>query len=193
MKRILLGSSLILLVACSHNPNRAEKIDTKMQKDQSVTGDEKVGVKDGNLVVQKKVLMAEELRKLQYDVYEMEDHVYGNRKYGSKGLYGVLRDCRAELSDKKNGGDGHLIWTEPMDRVTDKEDEFKIGIDENDKIVAVTEEFLKDRIDRFSNYKQILEKRQDEFDEKIQICKTELKSRKFDTEQKSKGDTAQGE
>jgi hypothetical protein len=78
------------------------------------------------MVVQKKVMMNEELRKIQYEVYELEDRVYGNRKYGSLGLYGVLRDCRLQISDTKNGGDGKLKWTEPIDRVTDKEEEFKI-------------------------------------------------------------------
>ena len=172
--------TLVLISACSHNPHKAEKIDTKMEKDAVVTGDEKVGVKDGNLVVQRKVMMNEELRKLQYDVYELEDKVYGSRKFGSKGIWGVLRDCRSQLSDKKNGGDGKLIWTEPADRVTEKEEEYKIGIDEKEKVVAVSEEFLKDRIERFRGYKNVLSKREDDLDQKLQICQAELKSRKAD-------------
>jgi hypothetical protein len=174
---------LVVLGACSSNPHKAEKIDTQMEKDAVVSGDEKLGVKDGNLVVQRKVLMNEELRKLQYEVYEQEDKVYGNRKYGSKGIWGVLRDCRGQLADKKNGGDGKLIWTEPADRVTEKEDEYKIGIDEKDKIVAVSEEFLKDRIARFRGYKAVLQKREDDLDEKLRICQAELRSRKADAGQ----------
>jgi hypothetical protein len=169
-----------VLAGCSHNPNKAEKIDTKIEKDAKISGDESVGVKDGNLVVQKKVQMNEELRRLQNEVYELEDNVYGNRKYGSKGLYGVLKDCRGDLSDKKNGGTGKLQWTEPVDRVTDKEDEWKIGIDEKEKIVGVSEEFLKDRIERFRGYKTVLMKRQDEYEDKVQICKAELKARRHD-------------
>jgi hypothetical protein len=53
-----------------------------------------------------------------------------------------------------------------MDRVTDKEDEFDIGYDKRDKIIGVSEEFLKDRIDRFKNYRRVLHKRQDEYEEK---------------------------
>lgn len=172
--------AMALMSACSSNPHKAEKIETKMEKDSVVTGDEKVGIKNGNLVVQRKVMMNEELRKLQYEVYETEDKVYGNRKFGSKGIWGVLRDCRAQLSDKKNGGDGKLIWTEPADRVTEKEDEYKIGIDEKEKIVAVSEEFLKDRIERFRGYKNVLQKREDDLEQKLQICQAELKSRKSD-------------
>ena len=167
----------MLLTACASNPNKAKEIETKMEKSAQISGDTALGVKDGNMVVQKKVLMNEELRRLQYEVYELEDRVYGNRKYGSLGLYGVLRDCRMQLSDPKNGGDGKLKWTEPIDRVTDKEEEFKVGIDEESKLVGVTEEFLLDRISRFKGYKGILQKREDEYEEKVAICKADLKSK----------------
>lgn len=174
---VLLLSIEMLFTACTSNPNKAKDIETTMENSSQVTGDTSLGVKDGMMVVQKKVQMNEELRKIQYEVYELEDRVYGNRKYGSLGLYGVLRDCRLQLSDTKNGGDGKLKWTEPMDRVTDKEDEFKIGIDEEKKLVGVSEEFLADRIKRFKGYKSVLDKREDEYEEKVAICKAELKSK----------------
>jgi hypothetical protein len=169
------GLSLVILIStfifgCSHNPNKAEKIDTQVDNADQVSGDTQVGVKNGNMVVQKKVVMAEELRRLQYEVYEMEDRVYGNRKYGSLGLYGVLRDCKSQLSDPKNGGDGKLKWTEPMDRVTDKEDEFKIGLDDKKKLIGVSEEFLSDRIARFKGYQTLLNHRQDEYEELNVTC-----------------------
>lgn len=177
--------SFLWLAACAHNPNKAEKIDTSMSKSDQVSGDEKVGVKDGNMVVQKKVQMNEELRRLQYEVYELEDRVYGNRKYGSKGLYGALKDCRAESTSVKYGGDGKLVWTEPIDRVTDKEDEFNIGVDEHDKLVGVSEEFLKDRLARFNQYRTTLLKRQDEYEEKLEICDADLKAKKAALSEKS--------
>jgi hypothetical protein len=181
--RYLIGLVLVGgLAACAHDPHKAEKIDTKLTKDQAVSGSTAVGVHNGNAVVQTKVAMSEELRRLQYEVYELEDHVYGNRKYGSLGLYGNLRDCRLQLSDKKNGGTGKLIWTEPMDRITDKEEEFKIGVDENEKLVGVSEEFLSDRIARFRGYKTVLMKREDDFDDKLAICRAELRSRQFDAD-----------
>jgi hypothetical protein len=176
----IMVSAFMILAACSHNPSKAEKIETEIDKKESVSGDTAVGVKDGNMIVQKKVMMSEEVRRLQNDVYSLEDRVYGNRTYGSQGLYGVLRDCRMQVADKANGGDGKLVWTEPIDRVTDKEDEFKLGIDEKEKIVGISEEFLKDRIVRFRNYRNVLEKRQDEYEEKLAVCHTELKSKKFD-------------
>ncbi len=170
--------SLLTAIGCKSNPHKAEKIDTEMEKKAHVTGDETLGVKDGNMVVQKKVAMNEELRKLQYEVFELEDRVYGNRKYGSKGLYGALKACREEAVSKKYGGNGKLMWTEPADRVTDKETEFNIGLDEKEKIVGVSEEFLKDRIARFMKYRQTLQKRQDEYEEKLEICDADLKAKK---------------
>jgi hypothetical protein len=172
---------LLFLVAgagCATNPNKAQKVDSKMAGGQTVSEGEQVGVKNGNLVVQKKVAMNEELRKLQYEVYEMEDRVYGNRKFGSKGLYGALKSCREELVSKKWGGNGKLMWTEAADRVTEKEPDFNIGVDEQEKIVGISEEFLKDRISRFMKYRQTLTKRQDEYEEKLEICDADLKAKK---------------
>lgn len=176
-----LSAFLIMgLGACSSNPHKAEKIDTVIENKDHVTGDQNVGVKEGNMIVQTKVNMAEELRKLQIDVYSLEDRVYGNRKYGSSGLHGVLKKCRMDLADKKNGGDGKLMFTEPIDRVTEKDEEFKLGLDDKNKLVGVSEEFLKDRIQRFKGYRDLLEKRQDEYEEKVAICQTDLKARKAD-------------
>jgi len=182
---VLLGAAaLVFGAACAHNPNKAENITTQMDRSEHVSGDTTVGVKDGNMVVQRKVAMNEELRKLQNDVYSLEDRVYCNREYHSQGLYGALKSCRMKLTSKEMGGDGKLMWTEPMDRITDKEEQFNIGIDEHDKLVAVNEEFLKDRIARFQGYKQVLQKREDEYQEKLEVCDTDLAARKYDVKKK---------
>ena len=177
------AAAVLMITGCAHNPNKAEKIDTKLAKDDSTVAGETVGVnKEGNMVVQRKVLMSEELRRLQNEVFELEDHVYGNEKYGSKGLYGVLKQCRIDLSDKRNGGDGKLMWTEPLERVTDKEDVLKLGVDEKEKLVGISEEYLKDRIERFRGYKQVLLKREEEYQDKVEICQAELRSRRSDSD-----------
>lgn len=182
---ILIGALTLILISCS-SAHKAEKIETQMDKKQDVGAQEELGLKNGEMVVQKKVMMGEELRRLQTEVYETEDKIYGNRKYGSQGMYGTLKECRKDLADKKNGGDGKLKWTEPMDRITDKETEFKIGLDEKDQLVGVSEEFLKDRIERFKKYKLVLQGREDELTEKLDICQTDLRSQKADLEKKEK-------
>lgn len=178
MKIALLLLGFLTVVACSTNPHKAKKLDTEMEHKEKMTNEQSIGVKDGNMIYQKKVSMNEDLRRLQNDVYSLEDRVYGNRKYGSYGLYGVLKSCRKSLVDPKHGGNGKLIWTEPVDRVTDKEDDFEIGLDEKDKIIGVSEEFLKDRIVRFKKYKRVLQKREDEYVEKVEICESKLNNQK---------------
>lgn len=171
----------LFIFGCS-SKHKAKEIDTTIENAQQMNSDTALGVKDGDMVVQRKVQMNEELRRIQYEVYEMEDKVYGSRKFGSLGLYGVLKNCRSELADPRNGGEGKLMWTEPLERVTDKEEDFKIGLDENKKLIGVSEEFLKDRLDRFKGYKSTLMKRQDEYDEKVAVCRAELNGRKAKAE-----------
>lgn len=177
-KMAINGLMVLLATACSHNPNKAENIDTALKNEQKLTAEESIGVKNGDMIVQKKVAMNDELRRLQYEVYELEDRIYGNKKYGSKGLYGALKDCRVEANSKKYGGNGKLSFIEPIDRVTEKEDEWNIGIDEQDKLVGVTEEFLKDRLARFQKYRQIYLQRQDGYEEKLEICDADLKAKR---------------
>ena len=168
-----------ILCYCASNPHKAKEIDASLEKQNDLTDEQAIGVKDGNVVYQKKVNMAEELRRLQISVYSIEDRVYGNRKYGSSGLYGVLKKCRAEVVSPENGGDGKLLWTEPIDRVTDKEEDFDIGYNKKDKIIGVSQEFLKDRIGRFKEYRRVLQKREDEYKDKVDICEAKLKTMKY--------------
>src|SRR5690606_7625825 len=48
---------IALIVGCRGNPHKAEKIETEIENVDVVSGDTSVGVKDGNMVVQKKVQM----------------------------------------------------------------------------------------------------------------------------------------
>jgi hypothetical protein len=182
MKNLIVICIALGLGACASNPNKAENISTNMRHDEVVSGDLHIGIKNGDLVAQRKVVIAEDLRDLQIAVYEMEDHVYGNEKYGNRGIYGVLKDCRKDLSNKANGGDGHLTFIEPIDRVAEQDNELNIGLDERDKLIGVTEEYLKDRISRFRGYKKLLSKRQDDLQQKLDVCDAELKSRQYDVQ-----------
>ncbi len=49
---------------------------------------------------------------------------------------------------------------------------------------------LKARIERFRGYKTVLQKRQDEYEDKVSICKTELAARKFDVDRYKKAASA---
>lgn len=173
--------SLALLVAslgaCRSNPNKAEKLDTTLAQTDLVSGAEQVGVHRGEMVVQDQVRASERLRDLQNDVYALEDQVYGTRKLGSEGLYGQLRGCKRKLASKAYGGDGTLAWSEPLDRLTDKEEEVKLGLGARDELVGLSREYLRDRLTRFAGYKLILQKRADDFGARIEACRAELKDR----------------
>ena len=176
----------LILVACKSNPHKAEDLKTSLDQTATVSGTQNVGLKNGEMVVLTKIQMAEKLRDLQNTVYSLEDRVYGTRKLGSLGLYGELKTCKRKLASKQYGGAGVMSWTEPLDRVTDKEDDLKVGLDEKKNLVGVSEEYLHDRLQRFSGYKTILQKRADEFEEKIEACNAEAMAKKVDTSASSK-------
>jgi hypothetical protein len=170
--------SLILLglafVACS-SAHKAKDIDTKVDLTAPVNNNAVIGVKDGDMVYQRKVMMNEQLRALELEVYNLEAKVYGGPRYlDNRGLYGVLKDCRAEASEAKNGGDGKLLWTEKREYLTADDDFAKIGIEDKKKIVGVSEEFLRDRLERFQGYKNVLYNRQEEYETKIKVCELDL-------------------
>ena len=158
-----------ILAACSHNPNKAEKINTEITSKGTVDG-ETVGIKDGSMIVQKKELLSEQLRELQNSAYALQYEVYGN-PYGSPGLYGALRDCKMKLSSHT---DGKLQWTEAPEEIVQEMDVSKMGLDETQNLVGVSEEFLKDRVTRFQGYKKVLEKREYEYKQKNDMCQLEL-------------------
>lgn len=175
MNRLILFT--LFLTACSSNPHKAEKIDTKVDLSQMVATDQVIGVKDGNMIVQKKVMMGEELRRLQNEAYELEAKVYGGPRYlDNEGLWGAVRKCYIEAADSRNGGDGKLRpMSERREYVIPENDGTKIGLDEKDEIVGISEEFLKDRIDRYQTYRTVLRQREDEYTEKLQVCQLSLR------------------
>lgn len=173
-------SSLIcvsLMIACA-SKNKAKEVDTKIKDTSQVSPDSVIGVKNGDMVYQRKVAMNEELRTLELTVYNLEARVYGGPRYlDNRGLYGVLRDCHVELGEAANGGDGKIQWTEKRDYVTPDDDFTQIGL-ENKNIIGVSEEYLLDRLARFKNYKKTLEDRQEEYETKVKSCELELAAQK---------------
>jgi len=171
MKNIFLTLVIINSFAACSSKDKARNIETKMDRKQELQG-EQLGVKDGNVVIQRKVLLAEELRKLQRDVYEKEYSLYGNPQ-GSKGMHDQLKECHKKLSDPRIGGSGKLKDIEKPDILTKQESEFKFGIDENDQLVSISEEGLNSRINRFQKYNQVYSERIGEMQGKIEVCEND--------------------
>ena len=55
-KFLATGLLTLGLDGCSSNPHKAEEIDTKIDNKGQITGDTSLGLKEGNMVVQKKVM-----------------------------------------------------------------------------------------------------------------------------------------
>lgn len=179
MKRRFVVFSLLsfaaLIAGCKSNPHKAEVIETKAEQESVVAGAEKLGVNaDGDMIYQRKVMMAEEVRKLHNDVNEMEDKVYGTRKYKTQGLHGKYADCLRKLKPEQKAD---LPKLDKAERWADKNEDLKIGIDKDDqKLAGVTEEKLKDRIAKFQEYRRVLQDREDEYSENIKSCEERRKT-----------------
>ncbi len=169
---LLFALNMAANVGCATNPHKAVKLDTSIEKTTPISQDSVIGVKDGNIVYQKKILLGEELRSVTVTVHEMEAKLYGGpRYYDNNGLIGALKICRAQLSGLT---DGKLLWTEKRDYVVPESEDIKMGLDESGKLAGLTEEFLRDRIERFRGYKRILESRTSDMEDKISACQSEV-------------------
>ncbi len=179
----------LVLAGCAHDQYKAHKISSNLKYAEPITGNEELGVKNGDLVVQKKVLMSEQLRDLQNKVYALQDRVYGDEDYHSEGIYGALVKCRAALVSPAYGGNGHLMWTEPMDRVVHSSKDFIVGLDNRNQIIGIKTEYLKNRIARFRQDYAILKHREHELTTQLDVCDTALNAAKW--KMKHKSETAQ--
>jgi len=187
-KNMLLILGLVFLVGCSSNPNKAEKIDTTLVDQQELSSEQSIGLnKKEEIVFQQKIKLVEYLKNLQYEVYQLETDIYGNEDHGGIGLYGVLRNCQDRVRSTEYGGDGKVtppikkeILTKDEDvlvsNLLDKVQNGKIGIDEKEKIVALKEELLTERIKRFESYRESYRERKDWIEEETRKCKAQEKS-----------------
>ncbi len=184
----LMASALIL--GCA-NPNKAEKIETKGEKMKAIGDNTSVGLnKKGEMISRKKVEMADHLQQLQRKVYTLEEEVYGNDEMGNKGKWGTLKECMKQANSKELGGDGKIHPSPEKRQVTKRESQLKIGLDEQGNLVGISDEYLKDRIERFNGYEEILQKDKDFYDEKIQICQALIAEKTFDAKTVAKLNSA---
>jgi hypothetical protein len=140
-----------------------------------------VGVRDGVVIVQAKKSLPEEIRKLENEVFLLEDELYGSRRLGNPGLYGVLKKCLTQLVDRRIGGHGKLVSIESEDRPTEREDEIRYGIDEKGRVVSILEESASDHMGRFMEYRKVLADRRKEFETRIDVCEQDYRNAVHDS------------
>ncbi|QDK38770.1 hypothetical protein [Bdellovibrio sp. NC01] len=174
----------LFLAACASNPNKAEKLDTEMKKSEDMGGGVVLGLNEKDeMVMQKKVRLADYVKQLQYEVYGLEDNIYGSDD-GNRGLWGVLEECQTNENSAEIGGEGTYVKMPEKARLTDREDQFqKIGLDEKKNLVAISTDYLKDRIRRFENYKATYKKRKDWYETQIKICNANVNRKNYKAKQ----------
>lgn len=173
MKLLLMVSFLGVLASCATNPHKVKELDSKIEKSESVGSGVVIGLKDNEMIAQSQVLLSEEMRVAQNTAYELEKRIYGgHRYYDNRGLYGVLRDCQKQLSAGTQGLDSMV---EERDYVI-PEEEYEVG-SINGKLSGLHREYLKDRLARFRQYRDVLRKRESEYEKKIDLCEIKNQSK----------------
>ena len=167
---------MTLTVGCASNPHKAEELDMSIKNETILSPASSIGVKEGNMIFQRKYKLGEELRAVEIQAYEAESTLYGGpRYYDNRGLIGVLKECRYEMAQMN---DGKLLWSEKRDYVIPEYEDMQMGLDDKGKLAGLTEEFLKDRIERFKGYKDALVQRTEAMQLKIDMCQSELTFKK---------------
>lgn len=159
------GIAALFLISCKSNP-KLEKIDTTLNNAQTAGG-LTVGVSDDDrLMYQKKTDIINEMVRVEDEVRALSDKVYGTPDYDSKGLYGKALECRKKKAMKTGALDEIPNHTPVIE-----EDQVKVGQEErSQKLIALTQENLQVRLERFRAYKKTLFGRQEELEQYIEQC-----------------------
>lgn len=175
-KLMILTLGLVLAGCASKLEKKNELVDhSGLEKEEAVGGETVLGVRDNKVKVQRKVFLAEELRRLENLSYGLQYEVYGNREYGTIGLYGAYKECKSELQLPKYGGKGKLQPVEPAALVINEDPEFQFAKTKEGDLVGFSEEYLSERLDRFKKYRDVLRRRRSEYEQKLEICEHDLK------------------
>ena len=165
----LIFSPLImsLLMACSSPEKKIETVDTKLSDSQVVSERENVGFRgEDQVVYQKKYDLVNELVKLQDEVWDLQDRVYGSPDYDSKGLYGKALECR-KMKAKKTG---ELTFIPDKTPVVEEDQVRVIRDAQTKKLMGYQEEDLQQRLLRFKEYKKTLFGRREQLEQYIEKC-----------------------
>ena len=145
---MVLGMMLLGAAGCASKKLKPvdEKIDVKAK-----LGDKDIGInEDEDAVIQESVAVEDELRKLNWYNYETERKLKAERA--------DLIRCRTELADPRLSGNKKL---DPIPELEITEDlskvQQKLGITESGRIKVVKKEFLNDRFEKETRYKESLE------------------------------------
>jgi len=179
-KNCLFFLILLLMVSCASKevsvsteeaPELDKKLNTKMgdRRDQ-------VGVRDNTVKVQKTLYLEEEMSKLQGEIGDLENLIYGQSKSHPNGLFLQLKTCRQKSADPRVGGNGTPAPMEKWEKISEKDEDFSYHVDRDDNVVAVSEENLSTRITNLKKLKRVLSDKYDAFKEKSDACEASYRT-----------------
>jgi hypothetical protein len=149
MKIIMIGMAVALAMSgCASK--KLKPIDDDVQV-KAKMGDKEIGINDDDEgVIQESVAVEDELRKMTWLNYETERKLKQERE--------DLIRCRTDLADPRLSGNKKL---EPIPELAISEDlskvQQKLGISRSGRIKVVKKEFLTDKMDKETRYKDSLE------------------------------------
>jgi hypothetical protein len=149
MKRLV--TALLLIVAAQGCASKKLKPVDETMDVKARMGDTEIGLNDDDdAVIQESTAVEDELRKLTWYNYETERKLKSERN-------GLVR-CRADLADPRLSGSTKLEPIPELDVTKDlTKVEQKLGITKSGRIKVVKKEYLQDRLDQETRYKESLE------------------------------------
>lgn len=180
MKHLIGLVALMFFIGCSSkevtvSTDEAEKFDKNLN---SATLDkaEKVGIKDGTVKIQKTIYLEEDLNKMQREIEELENRIYGESKAYPGGMYLSLKGCRAQLADTRLGGNGVPEPMEKWEKISIKDPDYNYHVDRDKNVIAVNEEELAGRITNLRKLKRVLNDTYDTFQSRLDVCQQKVQA-----------------
>lgn len=176
LKKSMALGFLLALTGCSSAPvqNKVSLTDDTQKFDKQLnfnsTADEKVIVRDNDVVFQKRQALEARLNRLETRATDLQNSIYGISQQEPNGLWLKLKSCLEKISDSRIGGTGNREPMTPWENVTAHEGDFRYVVDKHDSIVGVSEEQVDARITRFEKYVKVLTDKYSEFDDKLNAC-----------------------
>ncbi|MCO5141993.1 MAG: hypothetical protein M9962_02760 [Oligoflexia bacterium] len=165
MKKLILIFLVVASVGCASKKVKPidETLDIK-----ATMGNTEIGMNDNEeAIIQESIAVEDELRRLSWQNYETERKLKAERE--------DLIHCRTELADPRLGGNKTL---EDIPELQISEDlskvQQKLGITQKGRIKVVKKEFLTDRMEKETRYKESLENLLTVIEKSAKNCNREL-------------------
>lgn len=172
---------LVFLTFCSSKKDVTVSLEEAPEMEEKLNSstnarNEKVGVKDDTVKIQKMVYLEEDLAKSQREIEDLENAIYGQSKKYPGGMFIALKECRNRLADPRLGGNGVSEPMEKWQKVSEKDPDYNYHVDRDKNVVAVSEEDLASRISNLRKLKNLLNDSYDAFQTKLDNCHQKLKT-----------------